>query len=359
MNRVTQAKLSDVARAAGVSLGTASNVFAHPERVRAEVRARVEAAALELGYHGPDPKGRLLRDGRCNALGLVPPAELGVADALHNPVFRNFIRGVAEVCDEAGANLVIISGRDGGQAVRNGAGRRRGPEPGRASRSARAGAAAAHPLRRGRLRPRPGRELGPLRRPRRRLRRGAPPRRARPPPLRHPLVPTRLRPAHPPSARRGAPAGRRRHANGPGEARRLCRGPRRGGHRYRQRPHGAGPGMGAGGGADALRRGARRHRLPLDVGHAGARAPEGSAPARPRRAARRLGRGLQRPSRSRHLRPAADDGGRHEPRRAAPPRGSCSRAASRATRCCRRGSSSAPRPARLSSPRACARPEGE
>ena len=118
MNRPPRAKLVDVARAAGVSLGTASNAFTHPERVRAELLARVETAARELGYHGPDPKGRLLREGRFNALGLVPPAELGVADAIANPVFRAFVTGVAEVCDAAGANLVLLSDRAHGRGVR-------------------------------------------------------------------------------------------------------------------------------------------------------------------------------------------------------------------------------------------------
>ncbi|HMN85481.1 MAG TPA: LacI family DNA-binding transcriptional regulator, partial [Bauldia sp.] len=61
-------RLADVARAAGVSQGTASNVFNRPELVRAEVRERVEAAARSLGYAGPDPKGRLLRAGKVNAI---------------------------------------------------------------------------------------------------------------------------------------------------------------------------------------------------------------------------------------------------------------------------------------------------
>lgn len=117
MNRTVKIRLADVAAAGGVSLGTASNVFTHPERVRLEVRERVEAAARQLGYHGPDLKGRLLREGRFNALGLLPPADLGIADAIHNPVFRNFMRGVAESCDEAGANLVLISDREHGRGV--------------------------------------------------------------------------------------------------------------------------------------------------------------------------------------------------------------------------------------------------
>jgi DNA-binding LacI/PurR family transcriptional regulator len=49
-------KLTDVAKAAKVSQGTASNVFNRPQLVRPEVRERVEAAARLLGYGGPDPK---------------------------------------------------------------------------------------------------------------------------------------------------------------------------------------------------------------------------------------------------------------------------------------------------------------
>ena len=109
--------LADVARKAEVSLGTASNAFAHPERVRPEVRLRVETAARTLGYTGPDPKGQLLRGGKFNAIGVLPPAEFGVREALDNPAFRPFVVGVAVACDEVGANLVIISDRTHGRGI--------------------------------------------------------------------------------------------------------------------------------------------------------------------------------------------------------------------------------------------------
>ena len=64
-------RLADVAKAAGVSHGTASNVFSRPAIVREEVRERVMAAAQKLGYGGPDPKGRLLRAGKVNAIGVA------------------------------------------------------------------------------------------------------------------------------------------------------------------------------------------------------------------------------------------------------------------------------------------------
>ncbi|MEU9974096.1 LacI family DNA-binding transcriptional regulator [Streptomyces sp. NPDC051014] len=44
------AKLVDVARRAGVSTGTVSNVLNHPERVREETRIRVELAIAELNF---------------------------------------------------------------------------------------------------------------------------------------------------------------------------------------------------------------------------------------------------------------------------------------------------------------------
>lgn len=100
-------KLADVARAAGVSVATASNVFAHPERVRPAVRERVEAAARGLGYLGPDPTARLLRAGKVNAIGVIPPGNWGVHDTLRNPVFHQFLLGVAQACDEAGVNLLV------------------------------------------------------------------------------------------------------------------------------------------------------------------------------------------------------------------------------------------------------------
>lgn len=112
------ARLIDVAKAAGVSRSTVSNVFNAPELVRPKLRQRVETAARELGYPGPDPKGRLLRAGKFNALAVVPPSEWGVADTLRNPVFQLFLRGVGETCDETGANLVVSPDTTGSGGIR-------------------------------------------------------------------------------------------------------------------------------------------------------------------------------------------------------------------------------------------------
>jgi DNA-binding LacI/PurR family transcriptional regulator len=104
--------LEDVAREAGVSRGTVSNVFIHPERVRAAVREKVEAAASRLGYAGPDPRGRLLRAGKFNALGFVIPGAFGLGNLILSPYGRELVAGIGEACDQAGYSLTLIDGRE-------------------------------------------------------------------------------------------------------------------------------------------------------------------------------------------------------------------------------------------------------
>ena len=111
------ATLLHVARAAGISRSTASNVFSHPSRVRAEVCEKVRAVANSLGYSGPDPRGRLLRAGKVHAIGIIPPGTWGVADSLRNPVFFLQLLGVSEVCDEVGASILIIPDKKGSGGV--------------------------------------------------------------------------------------------------------------------------------------------------------------------------------------------------------------------------------------------------
>src|SRR5688500_14356952 len=101
------AKLSDVAKAAGVSQGTVSNVFNRPQLVREEVRERVRAVAKELGYRGPDPKGRLLRAGKVNAIGVATAEPLKYF--FEDPFARVLMTGITEVCDTARAGISLVS----------------------------------------------------------------------------------------------------------------------------------------------------------------------------------------------------------------------------------------------------------
>lgn len=104
--------LADVGRIAGVSRGTVSNVFNHPELVRPDLRERVEAAARQIGYDGPDPRGRVLRDGKFNAIGFMPPGAYAIADVIRSPYLRELVLGASLACDEAGATLSLINGTE-------------------------------------------------------------------------------------------------------------------------------------------------------------------------------------------------------------------------------------------------------
>ncbi|OBZ94333.1 LacI family transcriptional regulator [Pararhizobium polonicum] len=103
-------KLADVARAAGVSQGTASNVFSRPEVVREEVRERVLGIAKDLGYNGPDIKGRLLRAGRVNAIGVAAIEPL--AYFFEDPWARALMTEVAAVCDATGTGIALVSAQN-------------------------------------------------------------------------------------------------------------------------------------------------------------------------------------------------------------------------------------------------------
>ncbi|MGW8916048.1 LacI family DNA-binding transcriptional regulator, partial [Streptomyces sp. NPDC055752] len=62
--------IKDVARAAGVSVGTVSNVINRPDTVATETRARVLSAIDRLGYVRSE-SARQLRAGRSRIMGLL------------------------------------------------------------------------------------------------------------------------------------------------------------------------------------------------------------------------------------------------------------------------------------------------
>lgn len=59
-----RSRITDVAAIAGVSIGTVSNVFNHPERVSVDLRRRVLAVIHELDYV-PNEAARELRLKTC------------------------------------------------------------------------------------------------------------------------------------------------------------------------------------------------------------------------------------------------------------------------------------------------------
>lgn len=110
-------RLADIAKAAGVSHGTASNVFARPEIVREEVRERVKAAAEAMGYAGPDPKGRLLRAGKVNAIGVATAEPLSYF--FDDPFARVMMASISQACDATGAGISLVSAANNEQLAWN------------------------------------------------------------------------------------------------------------------------------------------------------------------------------------------------------------------------------------------------
>jgi DNA-binding LacI/PurR family transcriptional regulator len=99
-------RLRDVAERAGVSIGSASQSYGRPELVSEDVRARVLAAAEELGYPGPHPGARRLRTGRAGAVGVIFAERL--AYQFTDPASPPFLRGVALAMHGTPTGLLLI-----------------------------------------------------------------------------------------------------------------------------------------------------------------------------------------------------------------------------------------------------------
>jgi DNA-binding LacI/PurR family transcriptional regulator len=98
--------MADVARDAGVSVMTVSYAYNHPQRVSEKTRARVAASAAKLGYLGPNPSARSLRQGRSNSVAVVVGE--GLTYAFDDPESSRFLAGVAEVCVEYQQSLTLL-----------------------------------------------------------------------------------------------------------------------------------------------------------------------------------------------------------------------------------------------------------
>ena len=95
------ASMKDVAQAAGVSLGTVSNVINRPEIVAEATRARVRTAIKDLGFV-VNASAQTLRAGRTKVLGLVVP-DIG------NPFFTEVAKGVDDAAFAAGYTVILCN----------------------------------------------------------------------------------------------------------------------------------------------------------------------------------------------------------------------------------------------------------
>lgn len=95
------AGIKEVAAAAGVSLGTVSNVLNRPDRVSPHTRAKVEAAMVELRFVRNE-SARQLRAGRSRVVAYV------MLDG-RNPFFTDVAAGVEDAADEDDLSLFLCN----------------------------------------------------------------------------------------------------------------------------------------------------------------------------------------------------------------------------------------------------------
>jgi LacI family transcriptional regulator len=93
--------MKDIARMAGVSLGTVSNVFSGSAAVREPLRRKVMLAVEATGYQ-PNQLARGLRRDKTNIMAIILPD-------ISNPFFPPVVRGAEDVAFAHGYRLVICN----------------------------------------------------------------------------------------------------------------------------------------------------------------------------------------------------------------------------------------------------------
>jgi LacI family transcriptional regulator len=96
--------IREVARAAGVGIGTVSRALGSGELVSAATRERVLAAAERIGYR-PSHAARVLRGAPARVLGVMIP-DLSV------PLYGQWLRGAGEAARERGYVLLVCDGQN-------------------------------------------------------------------------------------------------------------------------------------------------------------------------------------------------------------------------------------------------------
>jgi len=108
--RAKRATLKSIAAELGVTPTSVSNAYNNPAKVSKELRDRIIAHARLVNYDGPNPAARSLRTGRCGAIGVLFNDQLSYAFTDAHDI--TFLRGISSICEEEGANLVLIPLKD-------------------------------------------------------------------------------------------------------------------------------------------------------------------------------------------------------------------------------------------------------
>src|SRR5664279_4936526 len=93
--------MKEIARLAGVSLGTVSHVLNNSARVREPMRQRVLKAVQDAGYQ-PSELARGLRRDKTDMIGMIIPD-------ITNPFFPAVVRGAEDVAFSNGYRLILCN----------------------------------------------------------------------------------------------------------------------------------------------------------------------------------------------------------------------------------------------------------
>ncbi|MEA1964691.1 MAG: LacI family DNA-binding transcriptional regulator [Candidatus Aerophobetes bacterium] len=99
--------IKDIARVAGVSIATVSTALNDRSGVGADTKLRVLAVAEKLGYE-PNILARSLVTKKTHTIGLI------ISD-ISNPFFTRVVRGIEDVANENGFNLILCNTDEEGQ----------------------------------------------------------------------------------------------------------------------------------------------------------------------------------------------------------------------------------------------------
>lgn len=99
--RPKKASIADVARLAGVSVGTVSNAINRPEALATTTLNKVRKAIEELGFI-PNSSARMLRTGSQKVIGLI-------VTNISNPYYTEIVRGIEDRLTQSGYSLTLAS----------------------------------------------------------------------------------------------------------------------------------------------------------------------------------------------------------------------------------------------------------
>ena len=101
-----RATLKDLAKALNVAPSTISNAYNRPDQLSKSLRSQILEMAQQMGYSGPHPVARGLRQQRLGVIGVLFGARLSYA--FRDPAAVMFLQGISEATEKEGLGLSIV-----------------------------------------------------------------------------------------------------------------------------------------------------------------------------------------------------------------------------------------------------------